>query len=186
MTSTFRAGVVGIAFVCLVATPAAAGQGQSLGEVARQTELARKKARGEAAKVKTLTNRDVAPTEESAPTAATPKAETQLPAAAVAPTAKASEEVRDESYWRNRSRALHQKLEADMALGEQAVKHMNAAADIATAGKGLAQAIQIPKFTEAEGEVRRLIGVITGDKQAIADLEEEARRANVPPGWLRY
>ena len=29
------------------------------------------------------------------------------------------------------------------------------------------------------------INQIEAGKKAIADLEEEARRANVPPGWLR-
>ena len=34
-------------------------------------------------------------------------------------------------------------------------------------------------------EVNRLKKAIADDKKAIADLEEEARRAGVPPGWLR-
>ena len=35
------------------------------------------------------------------------------------------------------------------------------------------------------GELKRLNKAIVDDKKAIADLEEEARRAGVPPGWLR-
>jgi hypothetical protein len=35
------------------------------------------------------------------------------------------------------------------------------------------------------GELDRLKKQIDATKKAIADLEEEARRANVPPGWLR-
>ena len=38
---------------------------------------------------------------------------------------------------------------------------------------------------KAIGELDRLKKQIEADKKAIADLEEEARRANVPPGWLR-
>jgi len=34
-------------------------------------------------------------------------------------------------------------------------------------------------------EVTRLRAAVAGDKQVIGTLEEEARRANVPPGWLR-
>jgi flagellar hook-associated protein FlgK len=34
-------------------------------------------------------------------------------------------------------------------------------------------------------ELNRLKQSITDGKKAIADLEEEARRAGVPPGWLR-
>ena len=37
----------------------------------------------------------------------------------------------------------------------------------------------------ALGELDRLKKAIEGGKKAIADLEEEARRASVPPGWLR-
>ena len=37
----------------------------------------------------------------------------------------------------------------------------------------------------ALGELDRLKKAIEGSKKAIADLEEEARRASVPPGWLR-
>ena len=38
---------------------------------------------------------------------------------------------------------------------------------------------------KALGELDRLKKQIEAGKKAIADLEEEARRANVPPGWLR-
>ena len=34
-------------------------------------------------------------------------------------------------------------------------------------------------------ELNRLKKEIEDDKKAIADLQEEARRAGVPPGWLR-
>jgi predicted nucleic acid-binding Zn-ribbon protein len=34
-------------------------------------------------------------------------------------------------------------------------------------------------------ELERVRGEIEAQEQAVADLEEEARRAGVPPGWLR-
>ena len=34
-------------------------------------------------------------------------------------------------------------------------------------------------------ELNRLTKQIEGDKKAIADLQEDARRAGVPAGWLR-
>ena len=34
-------------------------------------------------------------------------------------------------------------------------------------------------------ELERLRKAIATDQKAIADLQEEARRASVPPGWLR-
>jgi hypothetical protein len=38
---------------------------------------------------------------------------------------------------------------------------------------------------KALAELDRLRIAIADGTKAIADLEEEARRANVPPGWLR-
>ena len=37
----------------------------------------------------------------------------------------------------------------------------------------------------ALAELARLQKSIVDDRKAIADFEEEARRAGVPPGWLR-
>jgi hypothetical protein len=34
-------------------------------------------------------------------------------------------------------------------------------------------------------ELERLKKQVVDDRKAIADIEEEARRAGVPPGWLR-
>jgi hypothetical protein len=42
------------------------------------------------------------------------------------------------------------------------------------------------RLLKARAEVNRLIGVIVNDKRAVSDLQEEARRAGVPPGWLRW
>ncbi len=38
----------------------------------------------------------------------------------------------------------------------------------------------------AIAEQERVKGEIEAQKKAIADLEEEARRAGIPPGWLRW
>ena len=34
-------------------------------------------------------------------------------------------------------------------------------------------------------EVERLKGQIEADKKALADIQVEARRAGIPPGWVR-
>jgi hypothetical protein len=39
--------------------------------------------------------------------------------------------------------------------------------------------------TKALADLDRLKKAMVDDKKAIADLEEDARRAGVPPGWLR-
>ena len=47
------------------------------------------------------------------------------------------------------------------------------------------RAVLASERQKALGELDRLKKQIEATKKAIADLEEEARRANVPPGWLR-
>ena len=49
-----------------------------------------------------------------------------------------------------------------------------------------AQRAQIARDKQkAMDELNRLKAAIQNDKKAITDLEEEARKAGVPPGWLR-
>ena len=44
----------------------------------------------------------------------------------------------------------------------------------------------IPKAqVQAKDELERMKEAVSADTKAIADLDEEARRAGVPPGWLR-
>ena len=38
---------------------------------------------------------------------------------------------------------------------------------------------------KALDEITRLTAAIAADKKALADFEDEAHRAGVPPGWLR-
>ena len=38
---------------------------------------------------------------------------------------------------------------------------------------------------KAVAELQRVTGEIDQAKKDIADIEEEARKANVPPGWIR-
>ena len=39
--------------------------------------------------------------------------------------------------------------------------------------------------SEAMGELTRVKGEVERAKKQIADIEEEARKSGVPPGWLR-
>ena len=41
------------------------------------------------------------------------------------------------------------------------------------------------QLQKALAELERVRGDIEAQEKALADLEEEARRAGVPPGWLR-
>jgi hypothetical protein len=40
-------------------------------------------------------------------------------------------------------------------------------------------------LNKALAELERVRGDIEAQEKAVTDLEEEARRAGVPPGWLR-
>jgi hypothetical protein len=79
---------------------------------------------------------------------------------------------RDETWWKDRMRALQTKLEEDQRL------LIAAEAQVASTTLRLT-------YDQATAERNRLIAAVASDRAAIASLEEEARRAGIPPGWLR-
>ncbi len=93
---------------------------------------------------------------------------------------------RDETYWKGQMRDRQAALDADTlqaAAMQTRVNSLDADLDLGTS---------IPDRTvvrrereKALTELVRLRALVLADRKAIATLEEEARRANVPPGWLR-
>jgi hypothetical protein len=161
---------------------------QSLGEVAKKEEERRK---GVKAPSKVLTNKDLnAPPPSSAPP----------PAAAPAPTADAKdaakdkdakdtkdkEPAKDEAYWRGRLKTLQDALDRNQTYSEALQTRINALnTDFVNRDDPAQRATIANDRQRATAELNRLKDQIQQDKKAIADLQEEARRAGVPPGWLR-
>jgi hypothetical protein len=165
---------------------------QSLGDVARKEEERRKSVKDPG---KVYTNKDLSTSPASsapAPSAseATPAAAGASPKPASPPAAgdKPAEAapVKDQTYWSNRMKGLREQLERDetyVAALQNRVSSLTA--DFVNRDDPAQRATIGADRQKAASELERLTKQIEAGKKAIADLEEEARRAGVPPGWLR-
>ncbi|HET7217436.1 MAG TPA: hypothetical protein VFJ02_05285 [Vicinamibacterales bacterium] len=165
---------------------AAAAQNPPLAEVARK-EAERRKGIKQTQKV--ITSKDLpesarkpaaAPT---APAAAEPAAAGEQKPAAAKP---AAEPAKDEKYWRDRLTQAQEGLRRNEAFAEALQTRINAlAADFGGRDDPYQRAKIGEDRQKAIAELGRVKNEIEQSKKQIADIEEEARKAGVPPGWLR-
>lgn len=168
---------------------------QSLADVARQEEARRREIK-EPAKV--YTNKDLgnvppAPTPQTDKPATAPAAD----AAKDVPKPDAGKEasdkdakdkpvVKDQKYWSERMKALTTQVDRDQTYADALQTRVNTlTADFAARDDPAQRAAIGNNRQKAIDELGRLKKAIQDEKKAIADLEDEARRASVPPGWLR-
>jgi hypothetical protein len=172
---------------------------QSLADLARRTEEDRAKAKTQSKtqsktqapppQPKSYTNDDLqrTPTPPASAAAGTkPAASTQAEAAK--PDAKdASEEPpKDEKYWKDRITAARAQLARSKLLFDVMQSKVNALSAYAiTRDDPGQQAVVTGELQTASRELERLQKDIQNHTKAVADIQEEARRAGVPPGWLR-
>ena len=182
----------------LVVSPAWA---QSLGDVARKEEARRKtvKATGKVYTNDTLRKEPEsappstpAPPPSSAPAAAAPASsgspgQAQSHAGEAQPTAPQPEQKKkDEAYWRGRITEARQNLARSQVFHDALQSRINAlTTDFVNRDDPAQSRIIEADRLKALAELDRVTKEITQSKKAIADIEEEARRAAVPPGWLR-
>ena len=191
---------MGLARVLVVAAvaglalpPLAAAQG--LGEAA--TKEKQRRSDGSAAKAKTYTQDDLAtlpPVANESSTAASKPA--PLPASGTVPErppglaadapasadAEADQRARDEDAWRARVAEARQRVDAARR------KHATLANMNLVPGYEYVDAsgrTMIGSVAELQGLTASAKAELDAAEQALADLLEQARRANVPPGWLR-
>jgi hypothetical protein len=167
---------------------------QSLADVARQ-ESERRKTTPKANTGKVYTNQDLKPVAQPDPAASagSASAASSAPAAgsgdAGKPSASAAEtkpEVKDEAYWRKRSKELTAKLEEDRILADALQSRVNALTmDFVNRDNPVERSRIETDRQRALAELERLNKAVTADQKAIKDFEEEARRTGVTPGWLR-
>ena len=183
--------------LCLVASAAAA---QSLADLARQEE-ARRKALKTPSKVFTDADlKRVAPaTPPAAPQATPPAAGQDQKGAGQPPDAQAAadkaaadkpateqEPVKDEAWWRARITEVRTKLERAKVLYAAMETRVNSLAnDWAARDDPVQRAALANDRVRALAEMQRLKDEMDAATKEIADIEEEARQAGVPPGWLR-
>ena len=81
---------------------------------------------------------------------------------------------------------LRSQFEQDQVLADALQTRINSlSADFVNRDDPAQRALISQNRQRAIVELDRLTKAIAEGKKAIADLEEEARRASVPPGWLR-
>ena len=174
---------------------------QSLADVARKEEE-RRKAIAQPAKV--YTNKDLnVPPESSIPASPAPASpDTNADAAKSADKDKGDPgkdgkdakdtkdadkaPVKDQKYWSGRFKDLQTQFDRDQSFADALQNKINSLTTDFVNRDDPAQRATIERDRQKSlAEVTRLKKAIDDDKKAIADLQEEARRAGVPPGWLR-
>ena len=160
---------------------------QSLGDLAKQEEARREQVKTPS---KVYTNKDLgavpAVTEPARPAdaAATPAAPATAPAAD--DKSKDAGPVKDQKYWSERKKALDAKLERDKVLADAMQSRINGlTADFAARDDPAQRSVIERDRQRAVAELDGLTKAIKDDQKALADLDDEARKASVPPGWLR-
>ena len=92
----------------------------------------------------------------------------------------------DEQAWRKKMADARVALERSQMYADALQSKINALWADFTARDDPAQRAQIElERKRALAEQARVKDEIEKQKKAIADLEEEARKAGVPPGWIR-
>jgi hypothetical protein len=179
-----------VALLIAAAVQAAAQAPPPLAEVARREE-ARRKSLGKTSKV--YTNDDLRPDISSTPpppvsTNATPAGPTSQVPSLNLPGGKAEPvpEEKDQAYWKGRIGAARAALDRSKIFADALQSRINALSTDFVNRDDPAQRSQIElERQRAMAELDRVKKDIGDQTKAIADIEEEARRAGVPPGWLR-
>lgn len=171
-------------------------QAQTLAEIARAEEARRKTVEKPA---KVYTNDDLRPdfTKPTPPTppppagtepGAAPAGETPAAGAPTAPEPGAAVEggQRDQAYWSNRIGQARSQLERSRAFATALQNRVDMLwTDFVNRDDPAQRAVIERDRLSALAELERLKKEIEDHTKAIAEIEEEARRAGVPPGWLR-
>jgi hypothetical protein len=159
---------------------------QSLADVARTEEARRKSVKGTA---KVYTNGDLNKgKDDTSPPAPAPPVKEASPAKPETekPQPKAEDARKDEKYWKDRITALRSTLARNKILADALQSRINALTTDFMNRDDPAQRAVIEKDRRAAmAEMDRMKLEVEKTNKAITDLEEEARKANVPPGWLR-
>jgi hypothetical protein len=122
-----------------------------------------------------------------APVQAAKPAQADQTAAAPAPAAAAGSDSKgDEKFWRDRMGAARQKLDEDQNLLTAMQSHINAlTTDFVNRDDPAQRAKIADDRRKSLDQLDRLQKQVDADQKAIAAVQEDARRAGVPPGWVR-
>ena len=171
----------------IVAAAAGAARAQSLADVAKKEEE-RRKTVPEPAKVYTNKDLNAASAGSVPPPPAPPSksGDASKDAGKAAKDDKDKEPAKDQAYWAGRLKTLQDQVLRDQNYADAMQTRINSlATDFVNRDDPAQRAIIERDRQKAIAELARLTKSVVDTKKAIADLQEEARRAGVPPGWLR-
>jgi hypothetical protein len=193
-------GLIPLAVGLLVVCGAGRVWSQSLGDVAKKEEERRKHVQPAG---KVYTNKDLgavppatpppatgsaAPEEKTGAAASKPEAATggKDDQSATGKDAAKGGDAKGQAYWAGRRKSLQEALDRDQTFADAMQSRINALTTDFVNRDDPAQRSTIERDRQkAVAELDRLRKQIAADRKAIDDLEDEARRAGVPPGWLR-
>jgi hypothetical protein len=170
----------------LMAWPSIAAA-QSLGEVARKEDARRK---GVAKPGRVYTNETLRPSDRPADTAAATPAASAAPESQPTADAPATEPQadakKDEAFWKGRMKQAQDGADRSKTFAEALQSRINAlSADFVSRDDPAQRAVIGKNREKAVAELGRVKKEIAAAEQSIREIEEEARRAGVPAGWLR-
>ena len=179
LSSALVAGVL-----LTIAVPVCA---QSLGDLAKKEQERRKTA---PSSTKTYTNDDLkkmpAPPSPEPGTVPAAKDLDKDPAKPGDAKADGAKPAKDEAYWRGRMTAAREDVRRNEMFRDALQTRINAlSADFSSRDDPYQRATIADDRQKALAELARVNEAIESGTKQIADIEEEARRAGVPPGWLR-
>jgi hypothetical protein len=172
-----------VVVAALFAAPLAFAQTPTLGELAKREQERRKNVK---APGKVLTAEQVPKTGAPAPAAPTaPAAPGDVKAPKADETAK-DDPAQQEAAWKTRMAGLREELRRGEMFAEALQTRINAlSADFTSRDDPFQRQKVGEDRLKALAELNRVKSDLELVKKKIADAEEEARRAGVPPGWLR-
>jgi uncharacterized protein with ATP-grasp and redox domains len=108
------------------------------------------------------------------------------PAGESKPVEPAKSEDKDEAWWKNRINLAREELRRNEAFAEALQTRINSlSTDFVNRDDPFQRAKIGEDRDKALAELSRVKAEVVNGKKLIEDIEEEARRAGVPPGWLR-
>ena len=161
---------------------------QSLADVAKVEEVRRKTVK---AGTKVYTNDDLGRTPASSPAPSLGATEAGAAGKVADPLPKPAEQkpvdpTKQQAYWKDRATAIQQSLSRNKLLVDALQSQVNGlnAEFVNTDDPGQRNLLQA-RIERATGELSRVQQDIEKQTKAAADLQEEARRAGAPAGWVR-
>ena len=138
---------------------------------------------------RTLTNLDVASV-PARPLPTVPVSEIDLPAGGKAsdtvPEPKGASETHDEAGWRARVSSARDALERDQVLADALQSRINGlTAEASARDEPRQRALLYEQRTRALAELDNFKRQLDADRQAIVDIQEDARKQGIPAGWIR-